>query len=121
MKISFSNLQDESRRDFDEIAYRHISKLEKLLKHYAPDLVQLHGAFEKHPRNARYDFNLNLILPTGTLHATGTGTDVHQSTKTAFVQLESQVKKHQALWLRARIMSGKRKRERPLKPVPLAD
>lgn len=119
MKISFSNLQDESRRDFDEIAYRHISKLEKLLKHYAPDLVQLHGAFEKHPRNARYDFNLNLILPTGTLHATGTGTDVHQSTKTAFVELESQVKKHQARLRKD--YEWKRKRERPLKPVPLAD
>jgi ribosome-associated translation inhibitor RaiA len=118
MKISFSNLQDESRRDFDEIANRHISKLEKLLKRYVPDLVQLHGSFEKHPRNTQYDFYLNLVLPTGTLHATGTGKDVHQSAKSAFVELESQVKKHQALLRKD--YEWKRKRERQLKPAPSA-
>ena len=32
------------------------SKLEKLLKRYAPDLVQLHGDIEKHPRKESYSF-----------------------------------------------------------------
>lgn len=110
MKISFCKLQEEFRQDFDLVSNRHISKLEKLLKRYVPDLVQLHGAFEQHSRKTQYDCSLNLILPTGTLHATGEGPDVRQSTKLAFLELESQVKKHQARLRKD--YEWKRKRER---------
>ncbi len=96
MKISFSHLQDGFRQVFEHVAQRHIAKLEKLLKRYTPDLVQLHGAFEKHPRKTEYNFSLNLTLPTGTLHATGQGPDVRISAKMAFAELEVQVKKHQS-------------------------
>ncbi len=60
------------------------------------DLVQLHGAFSKTPRTDETCFTLNLSLPTGTLHATGTGSTVRTSCKKAFSDLEAQVKKHQA-------------------------
>src|SRR5260370_19003647 len=75
---------------------RHVGKLKKLLQSYSEDLVQLHGAFSKTPRTDQTCFTLNLSLPTGMLHATGTGSTVRTSCKKAFSDLEAQVKKHQA-------------------------
>jgi ribosomal subunit interface protein len=96
MKISISYKHLELREPVEEEIARYLDKLNKLLKSYAPDLVQLHGSFEKHPRKTEYTFSLNLSLPTGTLHSTGTGLDVRLSIKQAFVELEAQVKKHQS-------------------------
>ena len=96
MKISFSYKHMELRQEVEAEVHRHVPKLEKLLKRYAPDLVHLHGSFEKHPRNIQYSFSLNLSLPTGTLHATGEAPDCRMSVHEAFVELESQLKKHQS-------------------------
>ncbi len=96
MNISISYKSVDSREPAEAELARHLSKLGKLLGRYSPDLVQLHGSFEKHPRKVEYTFSLNLVLPTGTLHATGVGPDVRLSVKKAFTELESQVKKHQS-------------------------
>jgi ribosomal subunit interface protein len=96
MKVSLSYKHVELREPIETEVARHLEKLQKLLKSYAPDLIQVHGAVEKHPRKTAYIFSLNLSLPTGTLHATGEGADVRQSVKTAFVEISTQVKKHQA-------------------------
>ncbi len=96
MHISVSYKDLEHREPVEHEIARHRSKLARLLKRYSPDLVQLHGGFEKHPRRVLYEFSLNLSLPTGTLHATGEGPDVRSSVKEAFAELERQVKKHQA-------------------------
>lgn len=95
MKITYSNIQAEFRKAIEVEAQHHIEKLKRLLKRYAPDLVLLHGSFEKVPRKTEYDYSLNLTLPTGTLHASGAGPDVRSSVKAAFAELELQVKKHQ--------------------------
>jgi len=94
MKISISYKHVDSREPVELEATRHAEKLGRLLKSYAPDLVQLHGSFELHPRKLEYIFSLNLTLPTGMLHATGLGPDVRLSVKKAFTELEGQVKKH---------------------------
>ncbi|HEY2971454.1 MAG TPA: HPF/RaiA family ribosome-associated protein [Pyrinomonadaceae bacterium] len=96
MKVSLSYKHVELREPIETEVARHLEKLKKLLKTYAPDLIQIHGAVEKQPRKIMYIFSLNLSLPTGTLHATGEGQDVRQSVKTAFAEISSQVKKHQA-------------------------
>jgi ribosomal subunit interface protein len=96
MHIAVSYKDVEHREPVEREIARHQTKFVKLLKHYSPDLVQIHGAFEKHPRRAEYEFSLNLSLPTGTLHATGNGPDVRTSIKAAFAELERQLKKHQA-------------------------
>jgi ribosome-associated translation inhibitor RaiA len=96
MKISVSYRHSELREPLEAEAVRYLGKLGKLLKSYAPDLVQLHGSFEKHPRKVEYTFSLNLSLPTGTLHSTGIAPDVRLSVKKAFAELEGQVKKHQS-------------------------
>ena len=96
MKISVSYKHVELREPVEAETSRYLTKFGKLLRSYSPDLVQLHGTFEKHPRKVKYTFSLNLSLPTGTLHATGIGPDVRKSVKQAFAEMETQVKKHQS-------------------------
>jgi ribosomal subunit interface protein len=95
MKITYSHIEPEFHQTIEHESKRHIEKLNRLLKRYAPDLVVLHGSLEKTPRKTEYTFSVNLTLPTGTLHASGVGPDVRSSAKAAFAELESQVKKHQ--------------------------
>lgn len=97
MNVSIRHGNEEWREPVEKETQRHVLKLEKLLKSYAPDLVQLQGHIEKHPRKENYTFDLNLALPTGTLHATGEGSDVRKSVKAAFAEIEAQIKKHMAL------------------------
>ena len=96
MKLTINYKHVESHKSVETEVKRHLAKLEKLLKSYSPDLVQLHGAFSKMPRTDETSFALNLSLPTATLHATGTGATARTSCKKAFSDLEAQVKKHQA-------------------------
>ncbi len=108
MKIFYSNIEPEHRKAIDGEAAHHIEKLKRLLKRYDPDLVELHWLIEKTPRKTEYTCSMNLRLPTGNLHASGTGSDVRSSAKIAFSEIESQVKKHQEklrkdyLWKRKR-------------------
>ncbi len=96
MKISISYKHVKPHEFVEAETARRLGKLGALLKSYSPDLVQLHGSIEKHPRKEEYNFSLNLSLPTGTLHALGIGPDIRQSIKKAFAEIQSQVKKHQA-------------------------
>lgn len=121
MKISFSHVQEEIRVHFEQVTERHVAKLERLLKRYAPDLVQLHGVVEKHPRKNEYKVALNLVLPTGTLHATGSALEVRHSAKTAFTELESQVIKHQARLRKDYEWKRKRLRGAELRGAPASD
>lgn len=92
--IRYSNVPSE--KPLEAAIERHIQKVEKLLKHYAPDLVQLHGSFERHPHRAEYAFAVDLSLPTGTLCATASGPSLTTCARKAFAELEAQIKKHQA-------------------------
>ena len=96
MKLSISYKHVEAPKPAEAEVERHVSKLGKLLQSYSPDLVQLHGAFSSNPRKDEKSCTLNLSLPTGTLHATGTGENVRAGCKKAFGELVAQVKKHQA-------------------------
>jgi ribosome-associated translation inhibitor RaiA len=96
MIISLSHKREEWREPVEKEAQKSASKIEKLLKHFDPDLVMLHGAIDKVPRKEEYAFSLNLSLPTGTLHATGEGKDIVGCIKAAFKEIEAQIKKHMA-------------------------
>ena len=97
MKLTLRNVHEEWRMPLEKETSRHKVKLEKLLKRYPPDSLQLHGDIEKLARRESYTFSVNLYLPTGTLHATGEGADVLACVKAAFAELAAQVKKHQSL------------------------
>ena len=96
MKLSISYKNGEPQKLAEKELEHYTNKLNRLLKAYEPDLVQLHGVFTKNPRRAELSFSLNLSLPTGTLHATGTGENARASCKQAFTELQAQVKKHQS-------------------------
>lgn len=112
MKISISYKHVDAHEEAEKQIQRHVAKISRLLKTYEPDLVQVHGAFSKNPHNQELSFSLNLSLPTGTLHATGTGENVRASCKKAFSELEIQLKKH--LERLRKDYEWKRKRPRPL-------
>jgi ribosomal subunit interface protein len=113
MKITYSNIEADFRKPIDDEAAHHIEKLNRLLKRYAPDSVQLHASMEKMPRKTEYSFSLNLVLPTGTLHATGVRADIRASAKEAFTEIEHQVKKHQEKLRKDYIWKRKRARHVP--------
>jgi ribosome-associated translation inhibitor RaiA len=95
MKITYSHIEIEFRIPIEHETERHADKLNRLLKHYAADLVHLHGSLERVPHKPEFSYAVNLTLPTGTLHATATGTQALGAAKGAFAELETQVKKHQ--------------------------
>ena len=97
MKLTIRNAHEEWREPVEKETNRQAAKLQKLLMRYDPDLVQLHANIEKHARKESYTFTLNLSLPTGTLHATGEGSDVLASVKISFAEIITQCKKHQSL------------------------
>jgi ribosomal subunit interface protein len=94
MKFSMTYKNVESREPIQTDIKPHLNKLERLLKSYSPDLVQLHATLAKQARKEEYNFTLNLKLPTGTLHCVGVGYDIRASLKTAFSELDGQIKKH---------------------------
>lgn len=96
MKTSFSYKQVESREEVEKEVDARTKRLEKFLKRFAPDLVQLHGAFERIPHKNSMALSLNLSLPTGTLHATGEASDAAGSVRVAFAEVLAQLKKHMA-------------------------
>ena len=112
MKFSISYKHVDSHELVEAQSQRHIDKLSRILKSYDPDLVQFHGVMSKNPHNHEHSFSVNLSLPTGTLHATGTGPDVRASCKKAFAELEAQVKKHQQRLRKDYEWKRKRPRER---------
>jgi ribosome-associated translation inhibitor RaiA len=97
-----------------EVAH-HVAKLNRLLKSYEPDLVQLHGAFmqNSHSHREEHFFSINLALPTGSLHATGSGENPLGSCKQAFSELEGQLKRHQSLLRKDYEWKRKREMDKP--------
>jgi ribosome-associated translation inhibitor RaiA len=92
----------------------HIAKLEKLLQSYSQDAVKLHGVIAKSVKKEEYQLTLTLTIPTGKLHCVGSGAHIRNSLKTAFMELEGQIKKHKE-HLR-HDYEWKRKRPRPQIP-----
>ncbi len=114
MKLSISHKNLDPHKPAEKEVELYADKLNRLLKSYQPDLVQLHGVFTKNAHRAELSFSLNLILPTGTLHATGTGANARASCQQAFSEMQSQVKKHQSRLRK----DYEWKRKRPRSPAP---
>jgi ribosome-associated translation inhibitor RaiA len=111
MSISFKHVHAHQPVEI-EVAH-HVEKLNRLLKSYEPDLVQLHGTFTQNPRKEEHSFSVNLALPTGSLHATGTAENPRSSCKVAFSELEGQLKKHQSILRKDHQWKRKRPIARP--------
>jgi ribosomal subunit interface protein len=122
MKTSYSNMHGDYKESVEKEAQHHIEKLNRILKNYGDDAIQLHATMDKQPRTSAFEVALNLKLPTGVLHASGLGADVKGGTKAAFAELERQVKKHQEKVRKDYMWKRKRGRSAPrLSDIPPAD
>jgi ribosomal subunit interface protein len=92
--ISYRHVEEEKPVQVE--VTRRLGKLNRLLKSYAPDMIQLKGVFAMNPHTEERSCALTLSLPNGTLHATGNGKNVLAGCKKAFSEIETQVKKHQS-------------------------
>jgi ribosomal subunit interface protein len=110
MNISFSYRHVNSQQAVATELTRRLDKLGRLLQSYEPDLIQLHGVFSKNNRTEEQTLALTLSLPSGTLHAIGSGKNVLAGCKNAFSDIEAQLKKHQSLLRR----EHEWKRKRPM-------
>jgi ribosome-associated translation inhibitor RaiA len=112
MNVSISYKHVDSQKPVELEVARRLDKLNRLLKSYEPDLVQIKGVFARNQRTDEQSLALTLSLPTGTLHATGNGKNVLAGCKKAFSEIELQIKKHQSLLRR----EHEWKRKRPVSP-----
>jgi len=96
MNVSISYKHVEAQQPVAAEVIRRLDKLNRLLKSYQPDMIQLKGVFSKNQRTEEQSCALTLSLPNGTLHATGNGKNVLAGCKKAFSEIETQVKKHQS-------------------------
>jgi len=97
MNIAISYRRVTQPQPIESVIERQVHKINALLKSYAPDLVQLRGTLETNPHRPEFIFSANLSLPTGMLHASAVGPDARACARQALLELESQIKKHQAL------------------------
>ena len=97
MNVSISYKHVDSQKPVEMEITRRLDKLNRLLKRYEPDLVQIKGVFSKNQRTDEQSLILTVSLPTGILHATGNGKNVLAGCKKAFSEIEVQIKKHQSL------------------------
>ena len=94
LSIVFKNVE---RHNPAEKELKHCSaKLDRLLKNFDPDLVQLHCVFSVLPRTKKFCLALKLTIPTGVLHASDEGEHLPAACKSAFADLSVQLKKHLA-------------------------
>jgi ribosomal subunit interface protein len=110
MNVSISYKHVDAQQAVAKELMRRLDKLGKLLKSYQPDLIQLHGVFTRNQRTEEQSCSLTLSLPSGTLHATGNGRNVLAGCKNAFSDIESQIKRHQALLRREHEWKRKRRK-----------
>src|SRR5258708_22113999 len=96
MNVSISYKHVDAQQPVAVEVTRRLDKLNRLLKSYQPDMIQLKGVFSKNQRTEEQSCALTLSLPNGTLHATGNGKNVLAGCKEAVSEIETQVKKHQS-------------------------
>ena len=65
MKLSISYRNVDYHAPLEKDVARHVEKLNKFLKSYAPDLVQFHVVFAMNARKKELSCTLHLSMPTG--------------------------------------------------------
>jgi DNA-directed RNA polymerase specialized sigma24 family protein/ribosome-associated translation inhibitor RaiA len=82
--------------DLEKLIDRSVKKLNHLLVVFQPELVQLHGRFDRHTAREGTVCSLNLRLPTGQLAAEEAADTAQTALRSALSDLVDQVKRHKA-------------------------
>jgi|GEM_PF-244844 len=96
MNLHFSYKAKRSAETEQEL-HVQVSKLERRLQVFRPDLIHLHCVLEAQPRTHRFHIALNLRLPSGQLAAHAENAKSNIAVKNAFGELISQLQKHKEL------------------------
>jgi len=96
MNVHFSYKSSRSPEIEQEIKHQ-IEKLGKRLQTFHPELVHLHGGFEKGNERNNAIVSLNLRLPSGQITAQEKGTSGVAALKAAFHELTTQLNAHKDL------------------------
>ena len=78
----------------DKAITANSQKLSRLLKHFSPDVVHLHGVLEHNTSREIPTCSLNLSLPSAVLHASETANSIDSALHECFKELLRQVNKH---------------------------
>jgi len=97
MNLHFSYKNTTKSPDVERIIGRHVDKINRLLEHFEPDLVHLHGTLEMQNPREGFTTSLNLRLPVGQIHSTQSAKTLADSTRAAFEDLERQINKQKDL------------------------
>jgi ribosomal subunit interface protein len=96
MQVHFSYHNVPRTPQLDDVVQKNLKKLEKLLTHFSPDLVHLHGTLEANAAHKNSACSLNLSLPTGQIHARERNGVLLKDLQACFNELVAQLKKHKA-------------------------
>lgn len=94
MEVQFAYHHVVRTAQLDKAIAANGEKVSKLLKHFAPDLIHLHGVLEYHTSREIPTCSLNLSLPSAVLHASETGDSILSALQDCFKELIRQVGKH---------------------------
>ncbi|HXE74346.1 MAG TPA: HPF/RaiA family ribosome-associated protein [Candidatus Xenobia bacterium] len=113
-QVRFRGISD--RNGVEREMRRQVAKLERHLKKFSPDLVDLHVSLERRalPTNP-FLASVTLYLPPGQLHASEVGPAAVLALKYAFAELWREVKKMKAKLQR----KTERRRASPRRPAVL--
>ena len=107
VQFSFHHVTNDSK--IDKAIQSHVSKLERLLSRFSPDLVRLHGLVEFTAAHQGPVCSLNLWLPTARLNFRHEGDTPLTAIQDCFKHLTEQVKKHKAFLRREGVWRRKPK------------
>ncbi|MBO0912006.1 MAG: hypothetical protein J2P13_09450 [Acidobacteria bacterium] len=108
--------------DIDKEIQRSISKVQKRLEVFRPELVHLKGLVEQNSPREGTAVSLNLRLPSGQMAAQESAHSATAAIKACFEDLLAQIGKHKELlrnshsWRRHRPFEGARARKAPVEP-----
>jgi ribosomal subunit interface protein len=94
MEVHFAYHHVVRTASLDRTIATSAEKLSKLLKHFSPDMVHLHGVLEYHSKREIPTCSLNLSLPSAVLHASETGDSILSALQECFKELLRQTTKH---------------------------
>jgi ribosomal subunit interface protein len=94
MEVHFAYHHVVRTPQLDKAIVTNSEKLSKLLKHFSPDVVHLHGVLEYNTSREIPTCSLNLSLPSAVLHASETADSIVSAVQECFKELLRQVKKH---------------------------
>ncbi|MBI4463929.1 MAG: hypothetical protein HY647_04420 [Acidobacteria bacterium] len=127
MRVHFGYQHVSQNPQMDKAIRQHVTKLERLLKRFSPDLIHLHGLIEYNAAHQGPACSLNLWLPTAQLHARHEGGTPLTAIQACFSHLTEQVKKHKQMlrredvWKRRRYKFQHEQRELEAGEVRLRD